>query len=142
MTKEAEQELAEAARVGPPSAPLWSAVGHLRTEQKNADEARAAFRSALEADPGNEEAASGLAAALAEGGKFAEAETALLKALETSPASAALWNDLGVVRMRRGDFSGSVEALHKALTLETPPDAAKANLERAEQLLLLDRAAS
>jgi len=28
------------------------------------------------------------------------------------------------------------------LTLETPPDAAKANLERAEQLLLLDRAAS
>jgi hypothetical protein len=44
--------------------------------------------------------------------------------------------------MRRGDFSGSVEALHKALTLETPPDAAKANLERAEQLLSLDRAAS
>jgi len=46
------------------------------------------------------------------------------------------------VRMRRGDFPGSVEALHKALTLESPPDSAKANLDRAEQLLALDRAAS
>jgi Flp pilus assembly protein TadD len=53
-----------------------------------------------------------------------------------------LWNDLGVVRMRRGDFAGAVEALHKSLSLEKPPDAAKANLDRAEQLLALDRAAS
>lgn len=142
LAKEAEQELAEAARLGPPSAALWSAVGHLRTEQKNLDEARAAFASALEAEPGNEEAASGLAAALAENGKLAEAETALLRALEASPASAVLWNDLGVVRMRRGDFAGAVEALHKALSLEAPPEAAKANLDRAEQLLSLDRAAS
>lgn len=142
MAKEAEQELAEAARLGPPSAALWSAVGHLRIEQKNVEEARVAFASALETEPGNEEAASGLAAALAEGGKLAEAETALAKALEVSPASAVLWNDLGVVRMRRGDFPGAVEALHKALSLEGPPDGAKANLDRAEQLLALDRAAS
>lgn len=142
MTKEAEQELAEAARLGPPSAALWSAVGHLRTEQKKSEDARVAFASALESEPGNEEAASGLAATLAEGGKLAEAETALVKALEVSPASAVLWNDLGVVRLRRGDFAGAVEALHKALSLEGPPDAAKANLDRAEQLLALDRAAS
>jgi tetratricopeptide (TPR) repeat protein len=142
LVKEAEQELAEAARLGPPSASLWSAVGHLRIENKNLDEARAAFTSALEAEPGNEEAASGLAAALADSGKLAEAETALLRALEATPASAVLWNDLGVVRMRRGDFPGSVEALHKALSLEGSPDAAKANLDRAEQLLALDRAAS
>jgi Flp pilus assembly protein TadD len=142
MAKEAEQELAEAARLGPPSAALWSAVGRLRTEQKNVDEARAAFVSALESEPGNEEAASGLAAALAEAGKLAEAETALVKALEVIPTSAVLWNDLGVVRLRRGDFPGAVEALHKALTLEGPPEAAKANLDRAEQLLALDRAAS
>jgi len=142
LLKDAEHELAEAARLGPGSAGLWSAVGHLRAEQKNAEEARAAFTSALEAEPGSEEAASGLAAALAESGKFAEAESALVKAIETNPGSAVLWNDLGVVRMRRGDFAGSVEALHKALSLETPPGAARANLERAEQLLALDRAAS
>ena len=117
-------------------------MGHLRAEQKNGEEARVAFASALDAEPGNEEAASGLAAALADGGKLAEAETALAKALEASPASAVLWNDLGVVRMRRGDFPGAVEALHKALSLEGPPDAARANLDRAEQLLALDRAAS
>ncbi|HEY3171469.1 MAG TPA: tetratricopeptide repeat protein [Thermoanaerobaculia bacterium] len=142
LLKDAEHELAEAARLGPGNAGLWSAVGHLRAEQKNAEEARAAFTSALDAEPGNEEAASGLAAALAESGKFAEAESALVKAIETNPRSAVLWNDLGVVRMRRGDFAGSVEALHKALSLETPPEAARANLERAEQLLALDRAAS
>jgi Flp pilus assembly protein TadD len=142
MAKEAEQELAEAARLGPPSAALWSALGYLRTEQKNVEEAGVAFASALEAEPGNEAAASGLAAALADGGKLAEAETVLLKALEVSPASAVLWNDLGVVRMRRGDFPGAVEALHKALSLEGPPDGARANLDRAEQLLSLDRAAS
>jgi superkiller protein 3 len=114
----------------------------MRAEQKNVEEARAAFASALEAEPGNEEAASGLAAVLAEAGNFAEAESVLGKALETNPKSAVLWNDLGVVRMRRGDFGGSVEALHEALSLETPPAAAKANLDRAEQLLALDRAAS
>ena len=141
LLKDAEHELAEAARLGPPNAALWSAVGHMRAEQKNAEEAGVAFASALEAEPGNEEAASGLAAALAEAGKVAEAESVLGKALETNPKSAVLWNDLGVVRMRRGDFGGSVEALHQALSLETPPAAAKANLDRAEQLLALDRAA-
>jgi len=142
LLKDAEHELAEAARLGPPNAGLWSAVGHMRAEQKNAEEARTAFASALESEPGNEEAASGLAAVLAEAGKFPDAESVLGKALETNPKSAVLWNDLGVVRMRRGDFGGSVEALHKALSLETPPAAAKANLDRAEQLLALDRAAT
>ena len=142
MAKEAERELAEAARLGAPSASLWSALGHLRAEQKNAAEARAAFASALEAEPGNEEAASGLAAAVLETGKPEEAETVLVKALEVNPTSAVLWNDLGVVRMTRRDFAGAVEALHKALTLEKPPAEAKSNLDRAEQLLALDRAAS
>jgi Flp pilus assembly protein TadD len=142
MVKEAEVELAEAARLAAPSASLWSALGHLRKEQKSVEESRRAFASALEAEPGNEEAASGLAAALFEAGKYEEAEGVLVKSIEVNPASAVLWNDLGVVRMRRGDFAGSVEALHKAMSLEKPPDAAKANLERAEQLLALDRAAS
>lgn len=142
MTKEAERELAEAARLGAASASLWSALGHLRSEQKNTAEARAAFASALEAEPGNEEAASGLAAAALETGKPEEAEVVLVKALEVNPASAVLWNDLGVVRLTRRDFAGAVEALHKALALEKPPDATKANLDRAAQLLALDRAAS
>jgi tetratricopeptide (TPR) repeat protein len=139
---EAERELAEAARLGTASATLWTAIGHVRAGQKNMDEARAAFASALEIEPGHVEAASGLAAALVEAGKVEEAESTLVKALEATPASGVLWNDLGVVRLRRGDFGGAVEALRKALTVEKPPEVAKANLERAEQLLALDRAAS
>ena len=142
MAKEAESELAEAARLGPPSASLWSAVGHLRVEQKKMDEARAAFAAALEVEPGNEEAAAGLAAALVEAGKIEDAESTLVRAIEVTPASGVLWNDLGVVRMRRGDFGGAVEALRKALTVEKPPEPTQANLERAEQLLAVDRAAS
>jgi len=142
MAKEAEQELAEAARLGGASASLFSALGHIQVEQKNSEAARAAFASAVAADPGNEEAASGLGAALTEAGKLEEAETALVKALEVNPASAVLWNDLGVVRMRRSDFAGAVEALRKASSLEAPPEATKANLARAEELLALERAAS
>jgi len=142
MGKEAERELSEAARLGTPSASLWSAIGHLRADQKNMDEARAAFTSALEVEPGNEEAASGLAAALVEAGRIGDAESVLVKALEITPDSGVLWNDLGVVRLRHGDFGGAVEALRKALTLEKPPEPTRANLERAEQLLALDRAAS
>jgi len=142
MVKEAEAELTEAARLGASSASLWSAIGHLRVEQKKMDEARAAFTSALEIEPGDEEAASGLATALVEANRVEEAETVLVKAIEVTPASGVLWNDLGVVRLRRGDFGGAVEALRKALTVEKPPEPAQANLERAEQLLALDRAAS
>ncbi len=142
MAKEAEETLAEAAGLGTPSARLWSSIGHLRAEQKQMDQARAAFTSALEAEPGNEEAATGLAAVLVDAGKIPDAETILLDALAVTPASGVLWNDLGVVRIRRGDFPGAVEALKKALTAEKPPEPTAANLERAEQLLALDRAAS
>ncbi|HLN81110.1 MAG TPA: tetratricopeptide repeat protein, partial [Thermoanaerobaculia bacterium] len=142
MAKEAETELASAARLGTPTAPLWAALGRLRIEQKNPEEARAAFGSALAADPGNEEAASGLAATLYETGKLEQAESVLVKSIESNPGSSVLWNDLGVVRMRRSDFAGAVEAFRKALSLEKPPEASKANLDRAEQLLALDRAAS
>jgi Flp pilus assembly protein TadD len=142
LLEDAERELDDAARLGQPNASLWSALGQLKAEGKNAEEARAAFTSALQVDSGNEEAASGLAAVLFETGKLEEAETALVEALEVNASSGVLWNDLGVVRMRRGDFAGAVEALHKSLSLEKPPDAAKANLDRAEQLLALDRAAS
>ncbi|HEX9149207.1 MAG TPA: tetratricopeptide repeat protein [Thermoanaerobaculia bacterium] len=142
MAKEAETELASAARLGTPTAPLWATLGRLRVEQKNPEEARAAFGSALAADPGNEEAASGLAAALYETGKLEQAESVLVKSIESNPGSSVLWNDLGVVRMRRSDFAGAVEAFRKALSLEKPPEASKANLDRAEQLLALDRAAS
>ena len=141
MAAEAARELAEAARLGPQSPELWSALGHLRLEDKKPEDARSAFSSAVGVEPGNEEAASGLAAALYDSGKLEDAEVALQKSLNVNPTSAVLWNDLGVVRLRRGDYAGAVDALQKALTLEKPPEATKANLDRAQQLLALDRAA-
>src|SRR6185369_7169741 len=55
---EAERELSEATRLAPNDASVWSALGHLRAEQKRFDDAAAAYRSAWNLDPAGEEAAS------------------------------------------------------------------------------------
>jgi Flp pilus assembly protein TadD len=139
---EAEKELSEAARLSGNDAMVWTALGHLRAEQKRFDDAVAAYRAAWNLDPTGEEAASGLSSALIDSGKTAEAETVLVKALEGSPKGASLWNNLGVARTRRGDYAGAVDAFQKAIGLDGNFEAARANLARAEQLASLERAAS
>lgn len=142
MAKEAERELTEAARLAPNQAAAWATLGHLRAEQKRYEEAAAAYRSALDLDSTSEEAASGLAAALIDGGRLADAETALTKTLDGSPKAAALWNNLGVVRARRGAYAEAIDAFQKAIDLDGNFEAARANMARARELALLDRAAS
>jgi tetratricopeptide (TPR) repeat protein len=139
---EAERELAEASRLSADDPMVWSALGHLRADQKRYDEAVAAYRAAWNLDPTGEEAASGLSAALIDSGKTAEAETVLVKSLEGSPKGASLWNNLGVARTSRGDYTGAVEAFQKAIGLDGNFEAARTNLARAERLAALERAAS
>jgi Tfp pilus assembly protein PilF len=139
---EAERELSEAARLSGNDAMVWTALAHLRAEQKRFDDAVSAYRAAWNLDPTDEEAASGLSSALINSGKTAEAETVLVKALEGSPKGTSLWNNLGVARTRRGDYAGAVDAFQKAIGLDGNFEAARANLARAEQLANLERAAS
>jgi Flp pilus assembly protein TadD len=105
-------------------------------------EAAAAYEGALRLDPGNEDAAAGLGAALAGTNRLAEAEEALRRASEAHPASARLWNDLGVVRVRRGQYPGALDAFRRALEVDPGFAAARRNLAGAEQLSALERAAS
>ncbi|MFN2387765.1 MAG: tetratricopeptide repeat protein [Thermoanaerobaculia bacterium] len=142
MAREAERELADAARLSPGERGVWVLLGQLRAAGKKPEEAAAAYASAFSIDRSDEEAASGLGLALADAGKFAEAEASLLQAVEASPQSGALWNNLGIVRTRRGSYAEAVDAFRKALSLDPKLEAARANLERAEQLLALDRAAA
>ena len=140
--KEAERELSDATRLAPNDTAAWATLGLLRMELKKFDEAATAYRAALDLDASNEEAAAGLGSALANAGRLPEAEQALTRSLEANPKSAVLWNDLGVVRSMRGSFAPAVDAFRKALTLDPGNEAAKTNLERAEQLFALDRAAA
>lgn len=137
--KEAEREMAEASRLAPNEIAVWTTLGDLRRKLKKPEEAATAYAAAFHIEPGSEEAATGLAASLAEAGKLAEAEAALQKALEARPASATLWNNLGVMRTRRGAYADALTAFQKALSINANFAPAKASLERAEQLLAIER---
>lgn len=142
MRREAERELADAARLAPNDLSVWTTLALLRMEQKRPEDAATAYTSACNLDPKSEEAAAGLGVALMEAGKLPEAEAALLKAIESRPDSALLWNNLGVVRTRRGSFAPAVEAFQKALAIDANLEVAKANLIRASELYAIDRATS
>jgi tetratricopeptide (TPR) repeat protein len=140
MWKEAEREMAEASRLTPNEINVWTTLGDLRRKLKKPDEAATAYAAAFHIDPGSEEASTGLAASLSENGKLPEAEAALQKAIEARPASATLWNNLGVVRTRRGAYADAITAFQKALSINAGFAPARSNLERAEQLLAIERA--
>jgi Flp pilus assembly protein TadD len=142
MGREAERELSEAARLSPEDAAIWTALGAVRLELGNAQEAAEAYQAAVRLEAKNLEAAAGLGSALAQAGRLPEAEIALTAAIEDNPDSALLWNDLGVVRVRRGGYAGAVEAFRKAASLDPRLDGPRKNLERAEKLDALERAAS
>ena len=140
LWKEAEREIAEASRLSPNEIAVWSTLGDLRRKLKRPEDAATAYSAAFQLDPSSEEAATGLAASLSETGKLQDAEAALQKAIEARPASATLWNNLGVVRTRRGAYPEAIAAFQKALSNNAGLAQAKANLERAEQLLAIARA--
>ena len=121
---------------------VWTALGHVRADQKKVDDAAAAFSTALSLDPASEDAATALGSVLADAGKLAEAETALVKAIESNAKSSVLWNNLGATRVRRGNTAGAIEAFQKALSMDPGFDAAKANLARATALAALEKASS
>ncbi len=142
LSREAERELAEAARLAPNDAAVWTALGHVRADQKKVDDAAAAFSTALSLDPASEDAATALGSVLADAGKLAEADAALVKAIEANAKSSVLWNNLGATRVRRGNTAGAIEAFQKALSMDPGFDAARANLARATELAVLEKATS
>jgi tetratricopeptide (TPR) repeat protein len=140
MYKEAEREMVDASRLSPNEIAVWTALGDLRRKLKKPEDASTAYAAAFHIDPSSEEAATGLAAALSESGKLPEAEAALQKGIEARPSSATLWNNLGVTRVRRGAYADAISAFQKALSINASLPSAKANLERAQDLLAIEKA--
>ncbi len=140
LLREAERELSEASRLSPNEVPVWTALGDVRRKLKKPDDAATAYAAAFHIDPSSEESAAGLAASLADAGKLPEAEAALQKGIEARPDSATLWNNLGVTRVRRGAYGDAITAFQKALAINAGLAPAKANLDRAQQLLAIEKA--
>jgi hypothetical protein len=85
------------------------------------DDARAAYRAALQADPGHVNARNGLATLSAEQGDYATAIPlwqALAAAAPPSAASAYLFSNLGYAQLLNGEHAAAVVSLEKACLLD------------------------
>ncbi|HEX9734770.1 MAG TPA: tetratricopeptide repeat protein [Thermoanaerobaculia bacterium] len=101
------------------------------------DAAVAAYRGAVEADPGNAAARRNLALALVRQGRAGAAAAELAAALEHAPDDPQLHLDLGNARLAQGDREGAVASLRRAL--ELAPDLAAARFNLANVLGELGR---
>jgi tetratricopeptide (TPR) repeat protein len=88
---------------------------------QRADDALAAYRAALQADPGHVNAQNGLATLYAEQGQYARAIPlwqALTAATPANSASAYLFSNLGYAQLLNGEHAAAVVALEKACLLD------------------------
>ncbi|HEU4374837.1 MAG TPA: LytR C-terminal domain-containing protein [Telluria sp.] len=85
------------------------------------DEARAAYRAALQADPGHVNAQNGLATLYAEQGEYAKAIPmwqALTAVAPATTASAYLFSNLGYAQLLNGNHAAAVGSLERACLLD------------------------
>src|SRR5512139_2977127 len=102
--------------------------GQLRYER-----AIAAYRRALEMDPGMVDALNAMGTAYAESGDLARAREQFEAALKLQPSSVYTYNNLGFVNYLAGDYPAAVEAYKQALRLDGRHEKARQNLVLAYQ---------
>jgi Flp pilus assembly protein TadD len=99
------------------------------------DEAIAAHRKALEANPRSHEAWVNLGIVYRRKGEYAEAEKCYLKALEIEPNYAELHASLGALYVFRDDPQKAVRSLERAISLDRNLPVAHANMAIANAML-------
>ncbi len=92
-------------------------LGALHESRKQPAAAEAAYRRALELDPGFMPARFNLATLLAARRQYTEAETVLAGIVERQPRNGEGWYSLGLLRAERKDMRGAAEALARATRL-------------------------
>jgi len=90
-------------------------------------DAIAAYRLALQADPGSSQAQTGLGRCLLKTDPKA-AEAALSLAVQDDPGNAAALDDLGIARDLQGNFAGAIDPYQRALLAQPGCIAAEVNL--------------
>lgn len=107
------------------------ALGRYYRGQARADEAIAAFRKALQADPEHAEARNALGVMLAGLGRNEEAIEELERAVDSAPRSAVIRNNLGYAYLLRGRAVEAVAALEMAAALDPASPRVRDNLQQA-----------
>lgn len=107
------------------------ALGRYYRGQARADEAIAAFRKALQADPEHPEARNALGVMLAGLGRNEEAIEELERAVDSAPRSAVIRNNLGYAYLLRGRAVEAVAALEMAAALDPASPRVRDNLQQA-----------
>ena len=111
------QRVRELAAERPRSAPLQHFLGRWLLNTGKRPEARAAFASALAADPGFKPACVALAQLDVDEGRLDEAQKILLGFMSAKPADDSARVMLGTIEERKGNLQGALEYYHVALGL-------------------------
>jgi Flp pilus assembly protein TadD len=119
-----------------PQPAIYNDLGFVLERMGLSEDATAAYRKALELDPGSAAAQYNLGSALARSGEFREAEMHLRAALESKPSSQA-YTGLGIVLAQQGKPDEAVASLQAALELD--PNNAAAHRQLADVLASLGR---
>jgi tetratricopeptide (TPR) repeat protein len=116
------------AQAGDPAAHLN--LGRFYSASGRAREAEAAYRKALELDPGFAKAHYNLGNLLLQQGRVPEAAGEFAVAARLRPEWAAAHNNLGIALARMNDLKGAEERFRRALALDPGYAAARENLAR------------
>jgi tetratricopeptide (TPR) repeat protein len=115
--KKAIDQLQKVTRQAPKDADSWVLLGRLYGASNNSVESEKAYNKALEADPDNEDALTGLATLYAALGDNAKAAEKLKAAAEKNPNERTLIQ-LAEAYEELHDYKGAAEAMAKALEMQ------------------------
>ncbi len=133
MVKKAIEQYQKITEAAPKDVESWIMLGRLQKAVMNSTEAMAAYKKALELDPANEDAMTGLATVYADLGDNKAAADMLRKVADKDPNPRSL-TSLANVYEQLKDYSLAAEMLRRAL--DQQPGNSELKLALAEDLLL------
>ncbi|MCZ2152003.1 MAG: tetratricopeptide repeat protein [Bryobacterales bacterium] len=136
MLKKAIEQYAKIAEKAPNDSSTYLMLGRLYKVAQNSPESEKAYKRALELDPNNEEALTGLAMVYADVGDTKSAADLLKKATEKNPSVRTL-AALAAAYEQLRDYTNAAATLRKAL--EMSPGNAEVKRGLAQNLLLSDK---
>ncbi len=133
MLRKTIEEYQKITSIDPKDADSWVMLGRLLKVSQNSVDSRKAYEKALEAEPDNEDALTGLAMIYADAGDNQKAADALRKATEKAPTQRSLEALAGVYEQLR-QFDLAVETIKRELELN-PPNATELRRELAQDYI-------
>jgi len=133
MLKKAIEQYQKISELDPKDTESLVMLGRLQKVAQNSVDAEKAYKKALEIEPENEDALTGLAMVFADRGENSQAADILKKLAEKNPSQKSL-RALGAAYEQMKEFALAAQSLRRALELN-PPDADDLKREIAQDLM-------